>query len=390
MEQSPKSMSAGLICAYSLSGGYGPIPRFLYYILLIVTLVFHKIKWLVDSTLGASMIFSSIAAVHGVALASAKGRATVDLDIIPVYSITGMGLVVTVPLMVWSKTLREAERSARVLVFLWIVIMFIGNMASLASIKKLPDPLQCDDPDTPGCPLVCNVTLPMRQGQQINAISFHSANFLSQIWSTLFSWFAGWLAFMGLVFAEGRKPPLELARDQLKASIGSSRVRRKNANRVANCAVCAPPLAIGFCVGHIVVMEVAMLGPRGLPLGENMTAIGQWGPLVGAAFAAIASIIQWGFYEPDVRRDVEQLPRIPLRNGVQAPVPRNTAGVFDISAYFQEGYWWGRGADALPVMEYGGVKWVVRDGKLTRFQQLPKRIAAVVRQEVGRCRYPLF
>lgn len=36
------------------------------------------------------MLFSSIAAVHGVALAAVRGRGTVDLDIIPVFAITGV------------------------------------------------------------------------------------------------------------------------------------------------------------------------------------------------------------------------------------------------------------------------------------------------------------
>ncbi|KAH9481276.1 hypothetical protein JR316_0005798 [Psilocybe cubensis] len=381
-------MSAGLICAYPLSGGYGPIPRFLYYILLIITLVFHKTKWLVDSTLGASMIFSSIAAVHALALDAAKGKATVDLDIIPVYAITGVGLVAAIPLMVWSKTLREAETSARLLVFLWILVMFTGNMASLASIKKIPSPVPCD---ADACTaLVCNVTLPLRQSQQIVSVPFHLGSFIIHTWSTLFSWTAGWLAFMAIIFFSEQKRPLDLARAQLKTNVGSRRFRRKNADRVATCAVCAPPLAVGFCVGHIVVMEVAMLGPRGLPVGENMTAIGQWGPLVGAAFATIASIIQWGFYEPEVKmastRDVEQMRRVSQTD--RAPGAGN--GVFDTAMYFQEGYWWGRGADALPVMEHGGVKWIVREGKLTRFEQLPEMSTVVVRDETRRCKYPLF
>lgn len=51
------------------------------------------------------MVFSSIAAVHGVALAVVRGRGTVDLDIIPVFAITGVGMLVGLPMLIWSKTL---------------------------------------------------------------------------------------------------------------------------------------------------------------------------------------------------------------------------------------------------------------------------------------------
>lgn len=76
------SMDYG-IYAYSISNQYGPIPRFLYYSLLGISLLSHTHEWSVGGTLGASMKFNSIAAVHAIALAAVRGRGAVDLDIIP-------------------------------------------------------------------------------------------------------------------------------------------------------------------------------------------------------------------------------------------------------------------------------------------------------------------
>lgn len=112
------------------------------------------------------MVFSSIAAVHGIALAAVRGRGIVDLDIIPVFAITGFGMLVGLPMLLWSKTLSEARRSVRSLVFVWIILMFAAVSASTASFKALPTPVPCQSTSFLGsCGLECNVGLPFRAGQ---------------------------------------------------------------------------------------------------------------------------------------------------------------------------------------------------------------------------------
>ncbi|KAF8907277.1 hypothetical protein CPB84DRAFT_1744657 [Gymnopilus junonius] len=131
-------MTPGVVCDHSVSGGYGPISRFLYYVFLITTLTFHKNEWLLNSsgTCGGFGVW--------------KGRGTVDFDVVPVYSITGAGMLIGTSLLVWSKTLREAKSSTRLLAFAWIAMMFVGAMALRASVAKLPTPLDYDDPTIPG------------------------------------------------------------------------------------------------------------------------------------------------------------------------------------------------------------------------------------------------
>lgn len=153
-------------CVFSVSGQYGPVSRFLYYALLILPTIFHKLEWLVGATLGASMVFSSIAAVHGVALAAVRGRGIVDLAIIPVFAITGVGMLVGLPMLIWSETLSEARRSIRSLVFVWIILMIAAVSASTASFKALSTPVPCQSTSLLGsCGLECNVGLPFRAGQ---------------------------------------------------------------------------------------------------------------------------------------------------------------------------------------------------------------------------------
>ena len=281
------------ICVYSISGAYGPISRYLYYAFLIIPMVFHKVEWLVGGTLGASMLFSSIAVIHGIALAAVRGRGTVDLDIIPVFAITGVGMLAGTPMMIWSKTIREAASSALAIVFLWIGLMFVGILASVASLKAVSRPQPCDPAALlqGNCGLTCNATLPMRNAQPVLSIPY--------LWRDEFFDYSGWFAsygtvfaFVGLVYACSRHSPREMALKELNKKNMPKRLREKNAGRIYCFALCLPPLGIALAFAHIVVTELVMMGPHHVPLGEGLDAIGQWGTLVGAFFAILASVVK--------------------------------------------------------------------------------------------------
>lgn len=236
-------MTTSALCGYSISGGYGPIPRFLYYVLLIVSLIFHRTEWLVGGTLGASMIFSSVTAVHAVALATTRGRRTVDLDIIPAFSITGVEMVISVPLLMWSKALRRAKRSICIMTFLWIMIMCVGVVASLASLVKLPMPLDCGNQNTPGCPLICVTPLPMRDGQAILVVPFVTSDLYVYWWTVIYPALGFPLTIGGIMMAQRKKHPFQQSRDAFKANFGlTPRQRRNNSNNIMFCAMFGTPL----------------------------------------------------------------------------------------------------------------------------------------------------
>ncbi|KAI4250797.1 MAG: hypothetical protein LQ352_005241 [Teloschistes flavicans] len=55
-------------CTYPISGQYGFLNRFLFYILMIFALVVRKHRWLAAAALGTSMTYSASAAAHAFAL----------------------------------------------------------------------------------------------------------------------------------------------------------------------------------------------------------------------------------------------------------------------------------------------------------------------------------
>ena len=264
--------------------------------------------------MGASMIFSSIAAVHAVALAAVRGRGTVDLDIIPVYSLTGVGMLTATPMLIWSKTLREAPRSVRLVIFLWIGVMYVGVLASTASMKALPSPIPCDPSsklDT--CDLICNVTLPMRGGQSSLSIPFFARNELFNY----SAWAAGigcGFAALGLMIGICQKGPLEMAQGIMRHDPYLSRKAQRGLASALSVSVCCGL----FVVLHIVLTEHIMLGKHHVPLGEDMSAIGQWGSLVGACFALFGTLIKKVFDRvtaaPNGAADVELAARASAKN----------------------------------------------------------------------------
>ena len=239
------------------------------------------------------MLFNSIAVVHSIALAAVSGRGTVDLDIIPVFAITGVGIVAGTPMMIWSKTLRQAARSARAIVFLWIGLMFIGVLASVASLKAVPRPQPCDTAALlqGSCGQICNATLPMRNAQSVISIPY--------LWKDELFNYSGWFtfygitfAFIGMMYASSRQTPKEMAVQQLDHKNMYRRLREKNAGKIYCCALVIPPLGMALAFAHIIITELVMMGPHHVPYGEGFDAVGQWGTLVGAFFAILVSVVK--------------------------------------------------------------------------------------------------
>lgn len=46
-------------------------------------------------------------------------------------------------------------------------------------------------------------------------------------------------------------------------------------------------------LSQIVITELIIIGPNSVPLGEDISAIGEWAPLVGAFFALFGSLVKF-------------------------------------------------------------------------------------------------
>ncbi|KAM0739827.1 hypothetical protein ACQRIT_005011 [Beauveria bassiana] len=167
--------------AYSPSGSYGPTPRYAFYALLVVTIVWRRVGWAAKVALGAVMVYSATTAIHAVILASIRTRLMLaidpeaknyelvrvqglsitgqalsydetaaagddslwmavlpmawDSDVDPVLTVVGLAFLVLLPMQIWSLTLRESlrESSVKLLLSLWGVFLFAGALCALVA-----------------------------------------------------------------------------------------------------------------------------------------------------------------------------------------------------------------------------------------------------------------
>lgn len=56
------------VCTYPISGQYGFLPRLIYYLLLIFSLILRRYEYLSVAALGTSMTYASVACVHAFSL----------------------------------------------------------------------------------------------------------------------------------------------------------------------------------------------------------------------------------------------------------------------------------------------------------------------------------
>lgn len=59
-----------VVCAWPVSGQYGPGSRVLYYVLVAACVVARKEEWLRNACLAAALLFPAVAAIHGIVLAA--------------------------------------------------------------------------------------------------------------------------------------------------------------------------------------------------------------------------------------------------------------------------------------------------------------------------------
>jgi hypothetical protein len=135
----PSNYRIGVYCMYPLSGQYDMLPRGLFYLLLIFSLLFRRHNWLATAALGTAMTYAAVAAVHMLALVmnfdfgtpqsdlpkgwninSSKGYG--DVDVYGIYPILSAAAIMLTPILNWSVSIRANE--AQMVVVYWGALVF--------------------------------------------------------------------------------------------------------------------------------------------------------------------------------------------------------------------------------------------------------------------------
>jgi hypothetical protein len=157
-----------VICTYPTSGSYACTPRYIFYLLALLSIVFRGKSWIVTVALVTVMIYSSTAAIHAIVAASAAvaqlttrllatkqnyevvwidgpsqtGRlerglpgGPVWLPVLPmvyepdadaILAIIGFAYLCLLPMQVRSETLKNAKPTHKKIVLAWSILLFVG------------------------------------------------------------------------------------------------------------------------------------------------------------------------------------------------------------------------------------------------------------------------
>ncbi|KAF2501340.1 hypothetical protein BU16DRAFT_196457 [Lophium mytilinum] len=124
-----------VVCVYPISSQYDVLPRALFYLLLILSLVFRRHTLLSTAALATTMTYSATAVIHVFALL-AQYRFNVgpgdadsakeygDVDLLGIFPILAAAGIMLAPILNWSTTIRRHR--AQAIIIWWGILIFVG------------------------------------------------------------------------------------------------------------------------------------------------------------------------------------------------------------------------------------------------------------------------
>ncbi|RMX85609.1 hypothetical protein D0869_03693 [Hortaea werneckii] len=124
-----------VICAWPVSGQYGPGSRTLYYVLVAACIFARKVDWLRNACLAAALLFPVIAALHGIVLATVHIDGAADLDIYGAFQFCAIAILVAPMTARVSRTyFKDHGRNA---IFVWSVFVVAGLLSLIVEFFRI-------------------------------------------------------------------------------------------------------------------------------------------------------------------------------------------------------------------------------------------------------------
>ncbi|KAJ5747831.1 uncharacterized protein N7511_009527 [Penicillium nucicola] len=124
-----------VVCAWPVSGQYGPGTRVLYYALIAACVVARKVEFIRSACLAAVLLFPAVAALHGIVLAVLHIDGAVDMDVYGAFQLCAIGIL-TAPATVRLST-TYFNNPGRNLIFIWTVLLLAGLLSLIVEFMRL-------------------------------------------------------------------------------------------------------------------------------------------------------------------------------------------------------------------------------------------------------------
>ncbi|KAH0278011.1 hypothetical protein KCU91_g2782, partial [Aureobasidium melanogenum] len=298
-----------VVCAWPVSGQYGPGSRVLYYVLVFLCVFGKKADWIKDACLAAVLLFPAVAALHGITLAALHVDGAVDMDIYGAFQLCSLGILAAPATVKNSRT--YFMDPGRNIIFLWTVLILSGLLSLAVEFFRTKSQI-CKssngslislanfDYGTTDCTLTCSVddgpSSPMRKDAANNIYVIPAPTLLTFGTVTLLCAACCIPAILTLISmwnkileinwksrfaAETEKPP-DPEEKEVKA-INSLIKRFLN--------VIEAPL-FGLAVVVILILgEINLFSRQVRYQTEPIASIGQWAPIVGTGLAIMGSLV---------------------------------------------------------------------------------------------------
>lgn len=150
----PSVFSYPQLCVYPISGQYGFLPRLLYYVLLVFSLIFREHDWLSTAALGTAMTYAATASVHAFVLLLRYSYRTPawdnldwiypradqlgDIDLQAIYPILVAGSIMLTPILSFSTTVRHHK--AHSVIVSWGILLSCALIPTFVIVLKGIEP----------------------------------------------------------------------------------------------------------------------------------------------------------------------------------------------------------------------------------------------------------
>ncbi|KAI1472494.1 uncharacterized protein F4812DRAFT_454308 [Daldinia caldariorum] len=306
-----------VVCAWPVSGQYGPGSRVLYYVLVAACVFARKAEWLRNACLAAALVFPAVAAIHGIVLAAVHVDNAVDMDIYGAFQFCSIGILAA-PLSVRiSRT--YFENPGRNIIFLWTGIVLAGLLSlTVEFFRTTTSPCTHDESGNPipigdyrnfpydnaSCNLTCSIEKgpwsPLRKDatDEIyvipapNRLAFDAVTLLAaaccipavlslvSMWNKILE--INWKSRFGSAKAD----------ELIEGTNGATDEGMSKVNSVVRLflSTLEIPLFSAAVVAIIIFGEWNFFTPQVQYQTEPINSIGQWAPLVGTLLAALGSL----------------------------------------------------------------------------------------------------
>ncbi|KAG6010520.1 hypothetical protein E4U21_005871 [Claviceps maximensis] len=308
-----------VVCAWPVSGQYGPGSRILYYVLIAACVLARKAEWIKNACLAAALLLPAVASLHAIALAAFHQDGAVDLDIYGAFQLCAIGILAAPVTVRLSRTyFYDPGRNA---IFLWAGLILAGLLSLTVEFYRAgsvpcthnaqgsllsPDPNNFPYDAQPACNMTCTADTgpqsPMRGGAANNkyvipapdkltfgtgtllcaACCVHAVLWLTSMMDKILE--INWKSRFGITD--------EMCNEPIEGTNGATIGKMYLVNEAVRffMSVAIVPIFASAGLAVLIIGEINFFSAQMRYQNEPMASIGQWGPIVGTGLAIAGSL----------------------------------------------------------------------------------------------------